>query len=212
MNQERDGKWDATNCALLLMDYQDTVLAELPEQDRSAVELNALTLATAATDLDIPIVLGTVGVGLGMNGPTIPLLASALADIEPIDRSRMNAWEHYEFVEAVTATGRSKLVMAGIVTSVCLTYSALSALADGYQVAFIEDAVADITAEFHDFAVGRLANAGAAPSGTIAMISEWFRDWDPLLPDSATRLFMPTRERLAAPGRAHDHHETAGLT
>ena len=196
MDQEHDDRWDPADCVLVLMDYQDTVLAAISDQSRSTVELNALTLATAATDLDIPIVLGTVGVAIGMNGPTIPSLASALADIEPIDRSRMNAWEHYEFVEAVTATGRNRLVMAGIVTSVCLTYPALSALADGYQVAFIEDAVADITAEFHDFAVSRLANAGAAQSGTIAMISEWFRDWDPLLADPARRL-MPNRGRLA---------------
>jgi nicotinamidase-related amidase len=209
MDQEHDDGWDPADCVLVLMDYQDAVLAAISDQIRSTVELNALTLATAATDLDIPIVLGTVGVAIGMNGPTIPSLASALAHIDPIDRSRMNAWEHYEFVEAVTATGRNKLVMAGIVTSVCLTYPALSALADGYQVAFIEDAVADITTEFHDFAVRRLANAGAAQSGTIAMISEWFRDWDPLLPDSARRL-IPNRGRLAALGTANDHHETAG--
>jgi nicotinamidase-related amidase len=200
MDQQEDGRWDPADCALLLMDYQDTVLGAISKQSRSTVELNALTLATAATDADIPIVLGTVGVGIGMNGPTIPSLASALADVEPIDRSRMNAWEHYEFVEAVTATGRSKLVMAGIVTSVCLTYPALSALADGYEVAFIEDAVADITPEFHGLAVGRLANAGAAQCATIAMISEWLLDWDPLHPDSAMRPLVPTRERLARSG------------
>ncbi len=76
--------------------------------------------------------------------------------------------------------------MAGIVTSVCLAYPVVDALAVGYEVSFIEDAVADIYRELHETAVLRLAHAGAVPNTTSAMISEWFRDWKSPLADSET--------------------------
>jgi len=81
----------------------------------------------------------------------------------------------------------------------------------GYEVSFIEDAVADIYTESHETAVLRLAHAGAVPNTTIAMISEWFRDWKSPLADSARKLFVPYYEELAALKRAPEHHEPRGL-
>ena len=83
----------------------------------------------------------------------------------------MNAWDDLAVIEAGKAIGRRTWVMAGIVTSVGLTYPALCALADGYAVCFIEDAVADITDPFHQAAVARLVRAGAVPRSTQALIS-----------------------------------------
>jgi Isochorismatase family len=80
------------------------------------------------------------------------------------------------FLAAVEATGRTRLVMGGILTSVCLTYCAVSAIADGYEAAFVEDAVGDMYKEMHDTAVLRLAHAGAVPNTAKAMLTEWFRD------------------------------------
>src|SRR5258707_1062036 len=168
------GVWGASECALLLIDYQENVLDLVFEQDRRVVELNARTLATAARAFNIPVVLSTVGVEMGVNGPTIASLKAALPNVKDIDRSSMNAWEDRAFLDAVKATGRKRLVMGGIVTSVCLAYPAVDALADGYEVMFIEDASADQYLESHDTAVLRLAHAGAVPNNTNAMIAEWF--------------------------------------
>ena len=120
MSQPTAGAWDAADCALLLMDYQDNVLGTIFEQDRRVIELNASTLATYARMLDIPVVLSTVAVRMGVNGPTIPSLQAALPDLEAIDRTERNAWRDPAFLAAVKATGRKRLVMGGISTSVCL--------------------------------------------------------------------------------------------
>jgi nicotinamidase-related amidase len=170
------GVWDSTECALLLMDYQDNTLGMVFEQDRRVIELNVRTLAAAALSLKIPVVLSTVGVGMGLNGPTVPSLQSVLPDAKPIDRTTTNAWEDPAFLDAVKATGRRRLVMGGILTSVCLAYPAVSALADGYEVTFLADAVGDMYKEVHDIAVLRLAHAGAVPNTAKAMLTEWFRD------------------------------------
>jgi nicotinamidase-related amidase len=189
--------WDASECALLLIDYQEDVLDMIVEQDRRLIELNARTLATAALDLDIPVILTTVGVELGVNRPTIGSLTRALRGVKEIDRSSMNAWEDARFLAAVTATGRKRLVMAGIMTSVCLAFPALEALAGGFEVCFVEDAVGDRHRHLHDTAVKRLIQAGAVPNSTLSMISEWFRDWKSPLSDHARELFEPYLNEVA---------------
>src|SRR5882724_6604193 len=133
-NQQRQGIWDAADCALLLIDYQQNVLEQVFEQDRRLVELNARALATATVNFKIPVVLSTVGVEMGVNEPTLASLKAALPNVEEIERSSMNAWEDPAFLDAVKATGRKRLVMGGIVTSICLAYPAVDALADGYEV------------------------------------------------------------------------------
>jgi len=79
--------WDASECALVLIDYQDSVLGTVFEQDRRVIALNARTLAKAALDFKIPVVLSTVGVEMGVNGPTVPSLRTALPNVKEIDRS-----------------------------------------------------------------------------------------------------------------------------
>ena len=210
-NRQRSGIWDAADCALLLIDYQDGVLGTVFEQDRRLVELNARTLATAALAFNIPVVLSTVGVEMGVNGPTIPSLKAALPNVREIDRSSMDSWADPAFLATVKATGRKRLVMAGIVTSVCLAYPAVNALADGYEVSFIADASGDNYKETHDTAVLRLALAGAVPNTTIAMIAEWFRDWKSPLADSARKIFPPYFEEATALKRAPQFQQPKGL-
>jgi nicotinamidase-related amidase len=171
------GIWDASECALLLMDYQPEVIGTIFEQDRRQIELNVRSLADLATRFDVPVVLSTVSVRAGVNSPTIASLKEQLPDNDEIDRTTTNAWEDEAFLAAVKATGRTKLVIAGLVTSVCLAYPVVCALAHGYQVTFVEDAVGDLTKQIHDTAVLRMIQAGGVPNSTSAMMIEWFRDW-----------------------------------
>src|SRR5438093_333882 len=142
--------WDREGCALMFIDYQDHVLDVIFEQDRRVIELNVRTLAKMALDFKIPVILSTVGVEMGANGPTISALRAVLPNVKEIDRSSMNAWEDARFQAVVKATERKRLVMAGIATSVCLAYPVVEALAAGYEVTFIEDAVGDSYKELHD--------------------------------------------------------------
>jgi nicotinamidase-related amidase len=210
MDAQRGGAWDAADCALLLMDYQENVLGQVFEQDRRVVEVNARTLATYAVALGIPVVLSTVAVEMGINKPTIQSLQAALPDVKAIDRTQRNAWRDPGFLDAVKGTGRRKLVMGGISTSVCLAYPAVDALADGYDVTFIEDAVADSTKEIHDIAVLRLAHAGAVPNTTMAMMAEWDSDWKSPLADMAREIWGPYREEWAGLLRAPEQHPVVG--
>jgi hypothetical protein len=140
-------------------------------------------------------VLSTVSVQAGVNSPTIQALKDTLPDLEEIDRTTTNAWEDDAFLAAVKATGRKKLVICGLVTSVCLAYPAVCAIADGYEVMFVEDAVGDLTKQIHGTAVLRMVKAGAVPTSTTAMMIEWFRDWaDPRAPAMRDVLIPFTQE------------------
>src|SRR6202035_4248566 len=109
------GVWTHEDCALVLIDYQKEMFEVIrSETDAALVELHVRLLAKIAKALDMPIVLSTVGVGLGFNGPTLPSILSELDGIEPIDRSSMNAFEDDAFRETVKATGRKRVIIGGV--------------------------------------------------------------------------------------------------
>jgi nicotinamidase-related amidase len=211
-NQKSQGVWDASQCALLLIDYQEHVLDVIFEQDRRVIELNVCTLATMAVNFRIPVVLSTVGVEMGVNGPTFSALRAALPNVKDIDRSSMNAWDDRIFLAAVKATERKRLVICGISTSACLSYPVVDALAAGYEVSFVEDAVGDSYQGMHDTAVRRLAHAGAVPNTTVGMIAEWFRDWKLPVADSWRKVAVPYYEDMAALKRTPHYQTPRGLT
>jgi nicotinamidase-related amidase len=197
MNTRSNKIWDASECALLIIDYQGGVFDIIYEQDHRVIELNVCTLAKAAIAFNIPVVLSTLGAKLGVNTPTIESLKTALADVPEIDRSSMNAWENADFVNAIKATGRKKLVICGMVTSTCLAFAAIEAMDDGYEVMFIEDATGDQYKRKHEMAVERMIQAGAVPNTTIAMIAEWFRDWRSPFAAFAGELFVSYFDAIA---------------
>jgi hypothetical protein len=125
----------------------------------------------------VPIVLSTVGVELGFNGPTRPSILSELEGIEPIDRFSMNAFEDDAFRAAVDATGRKRLIIGGLHTEICLTFASVQALKDGYDVMFVTDAVGGRSQAAHRTGIERLSHAGAVPTTALAVTTELFRDW-----------------------------------
>jgi len=211
MNAASGRIWVASECALVLIDYQPAVIDMVFEQDHRVIELNVTTLAKAAIDFNIPVVLSTVGVRLGVSTPTIERLKAALPGVDEIDRSSMNAWEEPGFVEAIRATGRAKLVMCGIMTSSCLAYAAIAALDEGFEVMFVEDAVGDQYQRKHEMAIERLMQAGAIPNSTISMISEWFRDWKSPLAPAARKHFIEHFEAMAPLKIKPERYQPKGL-
>jgi nicotinamidase-related amidase len=177
MNKEL-GVWTYQDCALVLIDYQKEMFEVIrSETDADLVELNVRLLAKTAKALDVPIVLSTVGVAFGLNGPTLPSILSELDGIEPIDRSSMNAFEDEAFREAVKATGRRRLIIGGLHTEICLTFATVQALKDGYDVMFVTDAVGGRSQIAHRTGIERLAHAGAVSTTALAVNTELFRDW-----------------------------------
>src|SRR5450755_4679961 len=188
MNREL-GVWTHEDCALMLIDYQKEMFEVIrSETDAALVELHVRLLAKIAKALDMPIVLSTVGVGLGFNGPTLPSILAELGGVEPIDRTSMNAFEDDAFREAVKATGRKRLIVGGLPTEICLTFATVQALKDGYDAMFVTDAVGGRSQIAHRTGIERLSHGGAVPNTALAVNTELFRDW-------ATPLAGPARER-----------------
>src|ERR1700676_549470 len=177
MNKEL-GVWTYEDCALVLIDYQKEMFEVIrSETDAALVELHVRLLAKIAKGLEMPIVLSTVGVGLGFNGPTLPSILAELDGVEPIDRSSMNAFEDDAFREAVKATGRKRLIIGCLHTEICLTFATVQALKDGYDAMFVTDAVGGRSQVAHRSAIERLSHAGAVPTTALAVNTELFRDW-----------------------------------
>jgi nicotinamidase-related amidase len=172
------GVWTYEDCALVLIDYQNEMFEVIrSETSADLVDLNVRLLARTAKALDVPIVLSSVGVNLGFNGPTTDSVLSELEGIEAIDRTSMNAFEDDAFREAVEATGRKRLIIGGLHTEICLTNATTSALKEGYDAMFVTDAVGGRSQTAHRTAIERLSAAGAVPNTSLAVLTELFRDW-----------------------------------
>jgi nicotinamidase-related amidase len=172
------GVWTADDCAVALIDYQTEMVEVIRSETNSdLVELHARLLAKTAKAFEVPIVLSTVGVGYGFNGPTVPALLSELDGVEPIDRTSMNAFEDEAFRAAVAATGRKRLIIGGLHTEICLAFATVEALKAGYEVMFVTDAVGGRSQVAHRTAIDRLSHAGAVPTTALAVTTELFRDW-----------------------------------
>lgn len=169
--------WSKNEVVVIFIDYQPEVLGHVASKSPELIMLNTEFLAKASKAWGIPVILSSVGVQMGANSPTISSLRNILKDDKEIDRNTMNSWDNQEFVQAVKATGKKKLVFAGIWTEVCLTFPIIDALKEGYEVSFITDAVGGTTKETHDVAVSRLIQAGAIPNTTLAFLNEISPDW-----------------------------------
>jgi nicotinamidase-related amidase len=172
------GVWTYEDCALVLIDYQKEMFEVIrSETGADLVELNVRLLARTAKALEMPIVLSTVGVGYGFNGPTLPGILDELEGLEPIDRTSMNAFEDAAFRTAVEQTGRKRLIVGGLHTEICLTFATVEALKNGYDAMFVTDAVGGRSQTAHRTGIERLSHAGAVPSTALAVNTELFRDW-----------------------------------
>src|SRR5579862_8423353 len=148
-DQSSDHLLTPKNCALLVIDYQPIQVGSIASMDRRDLVMNIVAVARTAKVYGLPIVLSTVNVKTGANQPTIPQLAKVLDGIAALDRTTINAWEDAEFVNAVKATGRKKLIMAALWTEACLTFPSLDALREGFEVYPIVDAVGGTSPEAH---------------------------------------------------------------
>ncbi len=176
-DQANDHLLTPKNCALLVIDYQPVQVGSIASMDRRDLVLNIVAVARTAKLYGVPVVLSTVNVKTGANQPTIHQLADVLEGIEAIDRTTINAWEDVEFVDAVKATGRRKLLMTALWTEACLTFPTLDALGEGYEVYPIADAVGGTSLEAHRAAFERVAQAGAQPASWVQLLCELQRDW-----------------------------------
>ncbi len=177
----RDPKQDdlltPQNSAFIVIDYQPVQVNSIASMDRQLMVNNIVGAAKAAVVYGLPIVHSTVNVKTGLNKPPISQLQQVLKDYPTYDRTTINSWEDVEFKKAVEATGRKKLIMTALWTEACLTFPALDALREGYEVYVVADAVGGTSVTAHDMALRRIEQAGGKMISVPQMFCELQRDW-----------------------------------
>jgi nicotinamidase-related amidase len=164
------------NSALLLIDYQPAQVASVRSMDHDLLVKNAVSTVRTVKAFGVPVVHSTVNVAAGQ-GPTIPELAQLLEEDKPLDRTSVNSWEDIEFLEAVRAAGRRKLIFCALWTEVCMAFTALDALRAGYEVYPVVDAIGGTSPEAHRAGLERVAQAGGQPISWVSLACELQRDW-----------------------------------
>lgn len=168
---------DKNNAAVLLVDHQAGLLSLVRDIDPDRFKNNVLALADLAKYFKLPTIL-TTSFENGPNGPLMPELKALFADAPYIARpGDINAWDNADFVKAVKATGRKQLLIAGVVTEVCVAFPALSAIEEGFEVFVVTDASGTFNALTRDSAWDRMSQAGAQLVTWFAAACELHRDW-----------------------------------
>jgi nicotinamidase-related amidase len=164
------------NAAFLFIDYQPAQLAAVRSMDHALMMKNAVSTVRTIKTFGVPVVHSTVNVAAGQ-GPTLPEVAGLLTDDKPLDRTTVNSWEDIEFVQAVHATGRRKLIICALWTEICMAFTALDALREGYEVYPVVDAIGGTSPEAHRAGLDRVIQAGGQPISWVSLACELQRDW-----------------------------------
>lgn len=160
---------------LVLIDHQPYQLANLNSHDPHIVVNNSAALAKAAKAFGVPTILTSVIADRG--GLIFPQITDVFPDQEVIDRTFINTWQDRKVVNAVKATGRKQLIIAGLWTEICVAMPTIQALGEGWDVTVVTDASGGTSVEAHEVAVQRMIAAGANMMTWLAVASEWQRDW-----------------------------------
>ncbi|WP_459558563.1 cysteine hydrolase family protein [Lacunimicrobium album] len=173
-------KWmiDPNDAVMLLIDHQSGLFQLVKDIELPVLRSNVIALAKVARLAKVPTIT-TASVPDGPNGPLIPEIHECNSEAVYIPRTgQINAWDNPPWVKAIEETGRRTLLIAGTLTSVCMAFPALSALVAGYKVFCIIDASGNGSKMATDLTIARIAQAGAMPIDTFAVLGELMNTWN----------------------------------
>lgn len=165
------------NSAFIIIDYQPIQVSSIRSIDKQELVFNIASTCKAAVNYGLPIIHSTVNVQSGRNRPPIPEIQDVIGHLPTYDRTTINSWEDVEFRNAVYATGRRKLIMTALWTEACLAFPALDALAEGFDVYVVADAVGGTSVAAHEAALRRIEQAGGKLISKTQLYCELQRDW-----------------------------------
>lgn len=176
--------------AFVLIDHQNGIFDWIESIDRSQLKRNALFLAKFASRARLPTIL-TTSQETNVQGTLLKGIQKALPEAYSkriIRVGIVNAWDDKNFAEAVRATGKRNLVMAGVTTDVCVMGPAISAFEEGFNVQVVTDASGSATRIGDEMAWQRLTSAGVRLTSTAGITAELVKNWDTELGDDALKL------------------------
>lgn len=165
-----------TDHALILIDFQSQMSFATKSIDAVELRNNAALISRAAAGFKVPTILTTVA-EKSFSGPMFSEITDAFPGQKLLDRTSMNTWEDEAVIKEVNRIGKTRLVFAGLWTSVCIVGPTLSALDQGFEVYVITDACGDVSDEAHERAVERMVQAGVRPMTSLQYLLELQRDW-----------------------------------
>ncbi|WP_250622909.1 hydrolase [Pinirhizobacter soli] len=161
---------------LIMIDFQSQMSFATHSIDAITLRNNAALAARAAASFKVPTILTTVAAKT-FSGPMFSEVTDPFPGQALLDRTSMNTWEDVAVIKKVNEIGKSRLVLAGLWTSVCIVGPALSALEQGFEIYVLTDACGDVSAEAHNRAIERMVQAGARPMTALQYLLELQRDW-----------------------------------
>jgi len=168
---------DKDKAAVLLVDHQSGLCNLVHDSSPEEFENNVLALSASASYFKLPTIL-TTSFEDGPNGPIVPEIRAMHPEAPFIARpGQINAWDNEDFVKAVKDAGRKQLIIAGVVTEVCVAFPALSAIEEGYEVFVVADASGTFNATTRDAAWTRMQAAGVQLMTWFGVACELHRDW-----------------------------------
>lgn len=177
MNNPKYARLSKNSAAVLLVDHQSGLISLVQDFSPGEFKNNVLALADCAKYFQLPTIL-TTSFESGPNGPLVPELREAFPDAPYIPRpGQINAWDNDDFVNAVKNTDRKQLIIAGVVTEVCVAFPALSAIEAGYDVFVVTDASGTFNEVTRQAAWARMAAAGVQLMTWFGVACELHRDW-----------------------------------
>jgi nicotinamidase-related amidase len=184
---------------LVLIDHQPYQLANVNSHEPQMVINNTAGLAKAAKAFGVPTILTSVIAERG--GLLFPQITDVFPGQEVIDRTFINTWEDKKAVDAVKATGRKQLIIAGLWTEVCVAMPAIQAAGEGWDVTAVTDASGGVSVEAHQVAIQRMVAAGVNMMTWLAVAAEWQRDWARM--DTAVKLTETIVQHAGGSGIAY---------
>ncbi len=173
-----NGMLDPEDSVMLLIDHQSGLFNTVRDVPVPDLRNCVIALAKTATLLKIPVIT-TASVPDGPNGPLIPEIHKYAPHAQYVPRTgQINAWDNSRFVEAIEKTGRKTVIIAGTLTSVCMAFPAISAVKAGYRAYCVVDASGNWSKLATDITIARVAQAGAIPTDTFAIVAELMRTWN----------------------------------
>jgi nicotinamidase-related amidase len=187
-----------------MIDHQSGLFQTVTDISLHELRTNAMALAKVAALLNIPLIT-TSSVPEGPNGPLMPELQQVAPHAKFVPRTgEINAWHNQAFAEAVRASDRQNVIIAGVWTSVCVALPALSALSEGFKVYAVMDASGNLSSFSTQVTMTRLSNAGVEVIDTVGVCSELQRTWRREDAPEYARLYAAISPHYGAAVEQHD--------
>lgn len=201
-SNQTQNQLDKGEAVFLLIDHQPAMFFGIGSTDRASIVNNAAVLAKTAAAFEVPTVLTSINAE-GFSGPLVEAVTEPLPHLVPIDRTTINGWDDKRVRDAVLATGRRQIVVAGLWTEACLMQPVLSMLDEGRDVYVVTDASGGSSTETHEMAVQRMIQAGARPATALSVLFELQRDF--ARTETVGKMFEISRAHGGAYGLSIDY-------